>query len=129
MATTHGNSGAVYSGANAIAEVTGWSYSSTTDFADDTAIGDTARSYLASGIVDGSGSVNCHWDTTDTTGQETLTEGASVTLHIYPGGNTSGLTEYTGTVQIESIERAGEIGGVVSAAFTFKGVLTAATVA
>lgn len=128
MATTHGNTGAVYSGANAVAEVTGWSYSTTTDLADDTAIGDSARSYVASGIVDGSGTINCHWDATDTNGQETLTEGSTVTLHIYPEGNTSTNTEYEGDVIIESIERSGDIGSIVSASFSFKGVLTQDTV-
>lgn len=128
MATTHGNTGAVYSGANAVAEVTAWSYSETEDWADDTALGDTTRSRVASGIRDGSGSVTCHWDASDTTGQETLVPGDSVTLHLYPEGNSTSNTEYTGTAYIESVERSGDMSSIVSATFSFTGVMAKATV-
>lgn len=126
--TTHGNSGAVYIAANAVAEVTAWSFSANTDLSDDSALGDSVRTYKGSGIKDGSGSISCHWDANDANGQELMDVGASVELHVYPEGNTTGNEEYTGTVTIESIERSGDIGSIVSASFAFKGALTQVTV-
>lgn len=128
MATTHGNTGAVYEGANAVAEVTAWSYSENTELAPDTAMGDTAVSYVASGIKDGSGSVTCHWDPSDTNGQEALDVGSTVTLNVYPEGNSSTDVYYGGSVIINSIERSGDLNGIVQVVFSFQGVLTQATV-
>lgn len=127
MATHHGNEGAVYIGANAIAEVTAWSYSESIDLVEDSAIGDTTKTYKT-GLKDGSGSVTCHWDETDTSGQLAATVGASITLNLYPEGNTSGDAYYTGTVIVESVEVSGDMGSIVGRTIGFKGALTAATV-
>ena len=129
MATTHGNSGAVYIGINAVAEITAWSYSENTELTEDSAMGDSEMTYKSSGKKDGSGSVTCHWDPSNTNGQEAMDVGATVELHLYPEGNTSGNTEYTASVQIESIERSGDMGSIVNAVFAFRGVLTQGTVA
>ncbi len=129
MATTHGNTGAVYIGANAVAEVTSWSYSVSVGLTPDTAIGDSAETYVSDGISVGSGSVTCHWDSTDTNGQESMTAGATVTLNVYPEGASSGDDYYGGSAKIESIERSGDLGSIVSATFAYKGVLTQSTVA
>ena len=128
MATTHGNDGIVKIGTDTVAEVVDWSYSETIDLLEDTAMGDTGKTWK-SGLKDGSGTINCMWDETDTTGQGTMTTGTDVTLHLMPEGDTTGDTEYTGTVTIESFNVSGGKDSIVSASFTFKGVLSSATVA
>ena len=89
MANHKGSEGAVYVGANAIAEITDWTMEETMRPIDDSELGDTADTHQA-GPTDAGGTVVCWWDETDTNGQEALTIGASVTLNLYPVGNTSG---------------------------------------
>lgn len=101
MATHHGNEGKVYLGANQVAEIDGWELSQSIETADDTAMGDTARTHLT-GKYSWQGSITCLWDETDTNGQVAMTVGASVTLNLYPEGNDSGDTYYTGTATITS---------------------------
>jgi len=48
-----------------------------------------------SGLQSSSGTINCLYDSADSTGQEVLLNGASVTLKLYPAGNTSGNQLYT----------------------------------
>jgi hypothetical protein len=132
MATFHGNAGAVYISANAVAEVLSADYTeSDVSIVDDSAIGDTEVSYLSGGRVDGSGSVTCHFDDTDTTGQEAmltaLRAGSTVTLNIYVEGVGSGDHERSGDVLIESYNLKLDQGSIVGATFNFKGVLDAGT--
>ena len=129
MATHHGKSGVVKVGGVTVAEVDRWNVRETVETADDTAMGDAAMTHLV-GIPGWNGSLQCHWDETDTLGQQALTIGASVTLALYPEGAGSGATYYTGTASItdKGIEVAKN--GVVSQSFDFlgNGALTKTTV-
>ena len=132
MATFHGNNGAVYIGANAIAEVTAASYNETdVSIVDDSAIGDTTVSYLSGGKRDGSGSVTCHFDDTDTNGQAAmiagLEAGSTVTLNLYVEGQGTSNHERSGAVLIESYDLTLDQGAAVGASFNFKGTLTEGT--
>jgi len=129
MGTTHGKSGVVKVGVNTVAEVDQWSVRQTVDTADDTAQGDTAMTHLV-GIPGWSGSLTCHWDATDTNGQQALSIGASVTLNLYPGGAGSGATYKSGTASITEIGITVTKNGVVSREFSFtgNGALAEATV-
>ena len=91
MATHTGSEGTVKVGANAIAEIRSFSLEESADTLEDTTMGDTARTYKSS-LTTFTGSVDVFWDETDTTGQGALTIGASVTLNVYPEGDTSGDT-------------------------------------
>ena len=128
MATHKGSEGVVKVGANAVAEVTGFSVDETADTIENTALSNSAHSYV-SHLVGFSGTIDCMWDETDTTGQGALTAGASVTLNLYPEGDTTGDTYYTGTAIVTSISRANAIGSMVTATFSFQGTnaLTSAT--
>lgn len=129
MAAHHGNEGTVKVASNAVAEVTGWTYDENDiDVAQVATMGDTATSYLASGIKDGGGSIECLWDETDSTGQGALTPGSTVTLNLYPEGATTGDTYYTGSVVVDNVSRKGGVTGLVTISFTFKGPLTEGTV-
>lgn len=128
MGTHAGNSGVVNVGAAVVAEVTDFSYDEKDAIiTKPDAVGDTAKTYIASGVKDGSGSINCVYDDTDTTGQGALTPGASVTLNLYPYGTTTGSKYLTGNVVIASVGKKVAAGSMVTLAFAFNGVLTEAT--
>lgn len=128
MAVHKGSEGIVKIGANTVAEVVGFSVDETCDTVESTALSNSARSYV-SDLVGFSGTIDCHWDETDSTGQGAMTVGSSVTLNLYPEGSASSATYYTGTAIITSISRANAIGSIVSASFSFQGTnaLTSAT--
>lgn len=103
MATFKGSEGSIAVGANAIAEVLNFSVNEQAAMIEDTALGDTAKTFK-SGTTEWSGSLECMFDDTDTNGQVALTVGASVTLNLYTEGTTTGDYLLTGTALVESRE-------------------------
>ena len=129
MATHAGSEGTVKSGANAIAEIRSFSLEETADTIEDTSMGDTSRTYLT-GLKTFSGSVDVFWDETDTDGQVSFSVGSSVTLAVYPEGDTAGDTYYSGTAIVTGRTITSSFDGMVEASFTLQGsgALTATTV-
>tara|TARA_R110002050_G_scaffold18745_3_gene54408 strand:+ start:1564 stop:1953 length:390 start_codon:yes stop_codon:yes gene_type:complete len=129
MATHKGSSGLVKNGSNTVAEVRTWTLNTNADTIEDTAMGDSARSYLA-GLTSADASVDVFWDETDTNGQVALAPGSSVTLVLYPEGADSGDTYYTGTALVTSKSITGSFDGMVEASIsaTYTGAVTTATV-
>ena len=129
MATIVGNDGVVKSGSNAVAEVTSFSISQSAGTVETTAMGDAwvSRSAIQKSF---SGSVSCHYDPSDTTGQNTFTVGSSVTLNLQPEGDTTGDTLLTGTAIITSLDIEQSLDGIVGVSFSFEGdgALTTTTV-
>lgn len=113
MATHVGTSGVVKVGANAVAEVTGFTIDETNDTVEDTSLTDTAKSYKAL-RKDATGTIECHWDETDTNGQTALAVGSEVTLNLYPEGADSGDTYYTGTAIVTGVSQNVSLDGVIS---------------
>ena len=94
MATYQGHEGAVYSGSAQIGEVVSWNYTETagtTDFTNQTATHESKKV----GLKSTAGSINCFYVDNDTTGQDTLAIGSTVTLVLYPEGNTTGKEKVT----------------------------------
>ena len=129
MATHVGTSGVVKVGTNAVAEVVGFNLDETNDTVEDTTLTDTAKSYLVL-RKDATGTIECHWDETDTTGQEALDVGSSVTLNLYPEGADAGDAYYTGTALVTGASVAVTMDGVISRTFNvqFSGGVTHTTV-
>tara|TARA_B100000497_G_scaffold121650_1_gene151696 strand:+ start:735 stop:1124 length:390 start_codon:yes stop_codon:yes gene_type:complete len=129
MATHTGSEGTVKVGANAIAEIRSFSLEESADTLEDTTMGDTARTYKSS-LTTFTGSVDVFWDETDTNGQGALTIGASVTLNVYPEGDASGDTYYSGAAIVTGVTRSSSFDGLVEASITVQGsgALTATTV-
>ena len=113
MATHVGTSGVVKVGTDTVAEVTGFNIDETSDTVEDTSLTDTAKTYLTL-RSDATGTIECHWDETDSSGQGALTVGASVTLNLYPEGADSGDTYYTGTALVTGVSQAVVLDGVIS---------------
>ena len=129
MATHKGSSGLVKNGSNTVAEVRTWTLNTNAETIEDTAMGDSARTYLA-GLTSADASVDVFWDETDTNGQVALAPGSSVTLVLYPEGADSGDTYYTGTALVTSKSITGSVDGMVEASIsaTYSGAVTTATV-
>tara|TARA_S200002703_G_scaffold81462_1_gene70246 strand:- start:782 stop:1171 length:390 start_codon:yes stop_codon:yes gene_type:complete len=113
MATHVGTSGVVKVGTDTVAEVTGFTIDQSNDTVEDTSLTDTSKTYKVL-RSDATGTVECHWDETDTTGQGALTIGAEVTLNLYPEGADAGDTYYTGTAIVTSLSQAVTLDGVIS---------------
>jgi len=113
MATHVGTSGVVKVGANTVAEVTGFTIDETNDTVEDTSLTDTSKTYKSL-RSDATGTVECHWDESDTTGQGALTVGAEVTLNLYPEGADSGDTYYTGTAIVTGVSQNVSLDGVIA---------------
>jgi len=120
MATFDGNDGVVKVGSNTVTEVTDFSITENAETKDDTAMGDAWKTFKA-GMKSWSVSITCHWDDTDTNGQEALTAGAEVTLNLYPEGATTGDDEMTGSAIITSVGVTMNKDGMVTRTFSAEG--------
>jgi len=129
MATHKGSEGVIKVGTNTVAEVRSYSIDESADVLEDTSMGDSAKTYLAS-LTSFSGSLDVFWDETDTSGQGALTVGSSVTLNVYPEGADSGDTYYSGTALVTGVSRSGSFDGMVEASISVQGsgALTQSTV-
>lgn len=130
MATVIGKDGAVYIGANAIAEVRDFSLETTSELVNDTVMGDTWMTNKAT-QKSWTASINCYFDADDATGQALLIEGAEVSLLLYPSGNTSTNVEYAGSLIVTGVSRSQSFDGMVEVSFsgTGNGALTTGVVA
>lgn len=120
MATHLGKEGTVQVGSNAIGEIRGFSIDETIDTVEDTSMGDSSKSYLAS-IKDFSGSVDVLYDEADTNGQVALAVGSSVTLNFAPEGSSSGDVKLTGTAIVTGKSITSSFDGLVESTITVQG--------
>jgi len=129
MATHTGLAGTVKVGSDAISEIVSFSIDETNDTVESSNLSSTAKTYKAL-RKDATGTIECHWDETDTNGQEALDVGSEVTLNLYPEGSDSGDAYYTGTAIITGASVGVTLDGIISRSFTvqFTGGLTHTTV-
>ena len=130
MATHHGSEGLVKVSSNTVAEVTGFTFTQTAEYAEDTALADTDKTYNVTAIKSWSGNLSCFWDETDTNGQVALAPGANVALKLYPEGDASTDTFYEGNALITDITRTVSRGAITEITFNFigNGALSTSTV-
>ena len=129
MATHVGTSGVVKVGTDTVAEVTGFTIDETNDTVEDTSLTDTSKTYKAL-RSDATGTIECHWDETDSSGQGALTVGASVTLNLYPEGADAADTYYTGSAIVTGVSQNVSLDGVIARTITvqFSGGVSTTTV-
>lgn len=130
MATHHGSEGLVKVSSATVAEVTGFTFTLTAEYAEDTALADTDKTYNITAIKSWSGNLSCFWDETDTNGQVALAPGANVALKLYPEGDASTDTYYDGNALITDITRTVSRGAITEITFNFigNGALSTSTV-
>ena len=121
MANHHGTEGLVKVGANTVAEVTGFNFTATAEYAEDTTLSDTAKTYNTIAITSWNGSLTAFWDETDTSGQQALDPGANVALVLAPEGIASGAVRYSGNALITEITRTVQTGAITEVTFNFIG--------
>ena len=129
MANHHGSEGLVRVSTNTVAEVTSFSFTETAEYAEDTTLSDTNKSYNVTAIKSWNGTITAFWDETDTTGQVSLTPGSNVSVVLAPEGVGSGATRYSGNALVTEITRNVQRGAITEITFNFigNGALTAAT--
>ena len=129
MATPVGTSGVDKVGTDTVAEVTGFTIDQSNDTVEDTTLTDTSKTYKVL-RSDATGTIECHWDETDSSGQGALTIGASVTLNLYPEGSDSADTYYTGSAIVTSLSQSVTLDGVISRTINvqFSGGVSVSTV-
>jgi hypothetical protein len=120
MATHLGKEGTVQVGSNSIAEIRSFNIDEVIDVVEDTSMGDSSKTYLAS-IKDFSGSVDLLFDETDTNGQTALAVGSSVTLNFAPEGTASGDVKLTGTAIVTGKSINSSFDGLVEASISIQG--------
>ena len=132
MATVKGDSGVIRIGSNDVGEVTSFSINETADRIEDTALGDTNRTYKA-GLAEVTGTLEAWYDSSEqagTTGQGALkTVGSTVSLSLRPEGTGTGLPEWTVSAQITEIVTEIAFNEIVRTNFNWAaaGTLTKAT--
>ena len=129
MATHSGSEGLIKVGASSVAEIRSYSIEESADTLEDTSMGNSARTYKPS-LTSFSGSLDVFWDETDTSGQGALSIGSEVTLNVYPEGDASGDTYYSGSAIVTGVSRTASFDGLVEASISVQGngALTASTV-
>ena len=120
MTTHRGNAGIVKVAAAVVAHRVTWTVDETTDVEEDTGQGQASKTYK-SGLKSWSGSMECRWDKTDTTGQEALKNGVEIELNFYPEGDGSGAVEMKGTGIITGVSVVAPHDDIVARNFTFTG--------
>ncbi|MGJ8660467.1 MAG: phage tail tube protein [Bacteroidota bacterium] len=120
MATVTGSSGiikAVTSGGSAanIGEVQSYAFNSSADSIEDTAMGDSARTYKA-GLKNHTLSVEARFDSSDSA-QEDLVAGSEVDFEVNPEGVGTGTPVYTGSGVVTSSSFTATFDGMVDASF------------
>ena len=120
MATHLGKEGTVQVGSNAIAEIRSFSIDESIDVVEDTSMGDSAKTYLAS-IKDFSGTIDVLYDETDTNGQTALSVGSSVTVNFAPEGTDSGDVKLTGTAIVTGKSVTSSFDGLVESTISIQG--------
>lgn len=130
MATFVGSDGVILVGSNQVAEIRSYSIDETMDTIEDSAMGDTSRTYKA-GLKSFSGSADVFFDDTDSSGQGALTVGSSVTINVQMEGNTTGDHKLSGTALVTGRTISASFDGMVEASISFQGTgaLTEGTVA
>lgn len=120
MAKIRGRDGTVKVGASTVAEIRDWSLDLSAKTSDGTTINDEWEQKDV-GVKSWSGSLNCFQDETDTNGQQALDIGETVTLNLYPGGDSSGNIERQGSAIVTGISEKGSNDGFVERSITFEG--------
>ena len=89
MAVHTGSAGLVKAGGTTVSEVTGFTLETTADIIETTALANSTKSFVAS-RTSFTATIECHFDETDTNGQQALIEGASLNILLHPEGDDSG---------------------------------------
>ena len=128
MATHHGKEGVLTIGGTTLGNATGFTVDTTHDVVDDTALGDSMKSFLV-GRGTFTFSIDMNFDETDS-GQTALVQGAELTFAFLPEGNESGDRKFSGSGIVTGMSVSVPLDGVITRTVTGQGTggLTIGTV-
>lgn len=129
MTSYVGYSGTVTVGGTAVGEVKSYSFTSSSDMLEDTALGDTAHTYKA-GLTNWTATITANFDPDDAV-QDAMINGASAACIFLPEGNTSGDVSYTANGIISEYTMTVNTTDIVEITFNVQGTgsVTIGTVA
>jgi len=117
MATYKGDSGIMKVGVTTIGEITTWSVEQTTDVIEDTAMGDTSKTFVA-GLVSWTGSCEAILSDSDA-GQALLDNGSSLTAVDFFFDSTT--SAYKGNAIVTALSSSATMGEMIKVSVTFQG--------
>lgn len=118
MARYVGKNGAIEVGAVSIGEVTSFDYEKSINTIQSGVMGN-AGTGVDAGQYTYTGSISVLTDPSDA-GQTALSAGTKVTLTLYPEGNTTGLSQVTGSFLISSVGKTTTVGSNVETSYSFE---------
>ena len=119
MATKLGREGLIKLSSTTIGELRNYALTHSSDVVEDSVLGDTYRTRLAS-MKTFSVSGDLYWDETDA-GQLLITIGSSVTLNLYPEGASTGDVYYSGAAIVTQFNVSASFDGVIEGQISFEG--------
>ena len=119
MATKLGREGLIKLSSTTIGELRNYALTHSSDTVEDSVLGDTYRTRLAS-MKSFSVSGDLYWDEGDA-GQLLITIGSSVTLNLYPEGATTGDVYYSGAAIVTQFNVSASFDGVIEGQISFEG--------
>ena len=128
MAAHHGKEGVLTIGGTTLGNATGFTVDTTHDVVEDTALGDSMKSFLV-GRGTFTFSIDMNFDETDS-GQTALVQGAELTFAFLPEGNESGDRKFSGSGIVTGMSVSVPLDGVITRTVTGQGTggLTIGTV-
>ena len=119
MANHLGREGIFKISVTTIGELRNYALSHSSDTVEDSVIGDTYRTRLAT-MKTFSVSGDLYWDENDA-GQLLITIGSSVTLNLYPEGADTGDRYYSGAAIVTKFDVSAAFDGIVEGSIAFEG--------
>lgn len=119
MATKLGRDGLIKISSTTIGELRNYALTHTSDTVEDSVLGDTYRTRLAS-MKTWSASGDLYWDEGDA-GQLLITIGSQVTLNLYPEGGTTGDVYYQGAAIVTQFNVSASFDGIIEGSIAFEG--------
>ena len=119
MANHLGREGLVKISSTTIGELRNYALSHSSDTVEDSVIGDTYRTRLAT-MKTWSASGDLYWDETNA-GQLLITIGSAVTLNLYPEGADTGDIYYSGAAIVTKFDISASFDGIVEGSIAFEG--------
>lgn len=119
MANHLGREGLVKISSTTIGELRNYALSHSSDTVEDSVIGDTYRTRLAT-MKTWSASGDLYWDEANA-GQLLITIGSSVTLNLYPEGGDTGDIYYSGSAIVTKFDISASFDGIVEGSIAFEG--------
>lgn len=119
MATTRGCKGVIKIATVGVGELRSWEKNLEADEIDKTVMNPNCEKTFEAGSIAEGGTFECFWDPDDA-GQNLLVIGTTVAVELFPGGEGTGLTLFSGSIVILGDDLGAEVNGMVERTITYR---------